>query len=111
MPLLTTIRVHLYSPGANHSNYWTCRESCGYVRYWDECKAAVESLASGSPPCWTALPAKVPTLEISWYCQMSAKLEDAVRFCNWTKESGLQLDMDVVYNCKAKMKAAQMDQY
>lgn len=105
MPAPKNVRVHLYFLGANHTN-WTCGKSCQYFRYWDECKAAVESLASGSPPCWSARPVKTPTLEISWCCQMSAELEDSVRFCNWTEQGGLQLDLDVAYDCKAKMEAA-----
>lgn len=110
MPLLENVRVHLYFSGASHSN-WSCGKSCRYFRHWDESKAAVESLASGSPPCWSARPETIPTLEISWYCQMGAGYEDSVRFCNWTEQGGLQLDLDVAHNCKAKMKAAQMDQH
>lgn len=109
MPALKNVRVHLYFRCTSHGN-WTCGKSFRYFRYWDESKTAVESLASGSPPCWPAVPVKMPTLEISWYCQMGAGLEDAVCFCKWTKEGGIQLDLNIAYNCKAKMNAAQMGQ-
>lgn len=94
MPAVESVKLHFYFSPAPHRN-WDCRNAYRKFVWWESTdkhgKHSVESLASGSRPCWSERPEKTPNLEICWYCRVNSRLEDAVLFGKWTKEGGLQL--------------------
>lgn len=101
MPALKRIRYQLYFPKREWPDWpanlqipdiWNCHEPCDRFHWWDgECKKLVERFAAAKT---------LPTLEVSWYYGKGKEHADAIRFCKWTQEDGLQFDLDTIRTLK-----------